>query len=90
MHRSTAAIAVDRESLGIAQVASAHALPFIAIRVIVDSAADNLPRAVAAAAEQIGGHLNIWRLLGRAGARAGRAGAADASGRPLPCREPIA
>jgi adenosylhomocysteine nucleosidase len=63
LHRATAAIAVDMESLAIAQVASTHGLPFIAIRVIVDSAADNLPRAVAAAADQ-SGQLNIWRLLG--------------------------
>ncbi len=63
LHRSTAAVAVDMESLAIAQVAATHGLPFIAIRVIVDSAADNLPRAVAAAADQ-SGHLNIWRLLG--------------------------
>jgi adenosylhomocysteine nucleosidase len=53
----------EMESLGIAQVASDHGLPFISIRVIVDSAADNLPRAVAAAADQ-SGQLNIWRLLG--------------------------
>jgi adenosylhomocysteine nucleosidase len=63
LHRATAAIAVDMESLGIAQVASAQGLPFIAIRVIVDSAADNLPRVVAAAADE-SGQLNIWRLLG--------------------------
>jgi hopanoid-associated phosphorylase len=63
LHRSTAAVAVDMESLAIAQVASTHGLPFIAIRVIVDSAADNLPRAVAAAADKTG-QLNIWRLLG--------------------------
>lgn len=63
LHRATGAIAVDMESLGVAQVASSLGLPFIAIRVIVDSAADNLPRAVAAAADEAG-HLNIWRLLG--------------------------
>jgi adenosylhomocysteine nucleosidase len=63
LHLATAAVAVDMESLAVAQVASAHGLPFIAIRVIVDSAADNLPRAVAAAADQ-SGQLNIWRLLG--------------------------
>jgi adenosylhomocysteine nucleosidase len=54
---------VDMESLAVAQVARVHGLPFIAIRVIVDSAADNLPRAVAAAADQ-SGQLSIWRLLG--------------------------
>ena len=63
LHRATAAVAVDMESFGVAQVAHAHGLPFIAIRVIVDTAADNLPRAVAAAADQ-SGQLNIWRLLG--------------------------
>ena len=37
------------ESLAVAQVAAAHGLPFVAVRVIVDTAADALPRAVVAA-----------------------------------------
>jgi adenosylhomocysteine nucleosidase len=60
--RETGAVAVDMESLGVAEVAAAHDLPFIAVRVIVDTAADVLPRAVVAASR--GGHLNIRRLIG--------------------------
>ena len=37
-------------------------MPFIAVRVIVDSAADVLPRAVMTAS--VGGYLRIWRLIG--------------------------
>jgi hypothetical protein len=51
------------ESLAIAEVANTHRLPFIAVRVIVDSAADALPQAVTAAADNEG-HLQIWRLMG--------------------------
>lgn len=63
LFRETGAVAVDMESLAIAQVARAHQLPFIAVRVIVDSAADALPRAVTAAADKEG-HLQVWRLIG--------------------------
>ncbi len=59
----TGALAVDMESLAIAEAAQAGQLPFIAVRVIVDSAGDALPRAVAAAADREG-HLHMWRLLG--------------------------
>ena len=58
----TGAAAVDMESAGVAEVAAAHGLPFIAVRVIVDTAADVLPRAVMAASR--GGHVNIPRLIG--------------------------
>jgi len=60
--RETGAVAVDMESLAVAQVASAHHLPFIVARVIVDTAADVLPRAVVAAS--LGGQVRIWRLIG--------------------------
>jgi adenosylhomocysteine nucleosidase len=60
--RETGAVAVDMESLGVAEVAVAHGLPFIAARVIVDTAVDALPRAVAAAGRA--GNLNTLRLLG--------------------------
>jgi adenosylhomocysteine nucleosidase len=63
LHQQTGAAAVDMESLAIAEIAHAHHLPFIAIRVIVDSAEDALPRAVAAAADGEG-HLQVWRLMG--------------------------
>jgi len=59
---ATGAVAVDMESLAVAQVAAGHSLPFIAVRVIVDTAADVLPRAVLAASA--GGHVRIGRLLG--------------------------
>jgi adenosylhomocysteine nucleosidase len=62
LFRETGAAAVDMESLAIAQVAAAHALPFMAVRVIVDGAADALPRAVAAAGRS--GQLSMLRLIG--------------------------
>lgn len=63
LYRQTGAAAVDMESMAIAEVAAAHQMPFIAVRVIVDSAQDALPRAVAAAAGSAG-HLRPWRLIG--------------------------
>jgi adenosylhomocysteine nucleosidase len=59
--RDTGALAVDMESLAIAQIAARHGLPFIAVRVIVDTARDVLPRAVTAASRS--GHVQIWRLI---------------------------
>lgn len=63
LHRETGAAAVDMESLAVAQEAATRQLPFIAVRVIVDSARDALPRSVAAAADSAG-HLHLWRLAG--------------------------
>jgi adenosylhomocysteine nucleosidase len=63
LFRKTGASAVDMESLAVAEIARAHQLPFIAVRVIVDSARDALPRAVTAAADGQG-HLQVWKLLG--------------------------
>ncbi len=60
--RETGAIAVDMESLSVAEVAAAHGLPFVAVRVIVDTAVDALPRAVVAASR--GGQVSIRRLVG--------------------------
>lgn len=59
--RSSRAAAVDMESAAIAAVAGQAGLPFIALRVIVDTAADELPSAVIAASG--GGRLRIGRLL---------------------------
>jgi adenosylhomocysteine nucleosidase len=61
--RETGAVAVDMESLAVAEVASEHQLPFVAVRAIVDTAADALPRALIEAAAD-GGALRIARLLG--------------------------
>ncbi|MGH8294118.1 MAG: purine and other phosphorylase-like protein, family 1 [Steroidobacteraceae bacterium] len=59
--RSSRAAAVDMESVAIAQVAGQAGLPFIALRVLVDTASDELPPAVIAASAS--GQLRIGRLL---------------------------
>jgi adenosylhomocysteine nucleosidase len=59
--RETSAMAVDMESVAIAEIAAAHGLPFIAVRVIVDTAADVLPRSISAASRS--GHVQLWRLI---------------------------
>jgi adenosylhomocysteine nucleosidase len=63
LFRETGAAAVDMESLAVAEVATAQQLPFIAVRVIVDSAQDTLPPSVSAAADSAGS-LQLWRLIG--------------------------
>ena len=61
-YRNTGAVAVDMESAAVARVAARHKLPFIAVRVIVDTAADALPRAVVAASRA--GRVQFARLIG--------------------------
>ena len=63
LFRKSGAVAVDMESYAIAQVALEAGVPFLAVRVIVDGAADSLPHAVAAAADAAG-ELRLWRLIG--------------------------
>jgi adenosylhomocysteine nucleosidase len=60
--RATGAAAVDMESAAVAAIAAQHNLPFIAVRVIVDTAADMLPRAVVAASKA--GRVRLARLIG--------------------------
>jgi adenosylhomocysteine nucleosidase len=60
--RETGAVAVDMESVGVAEVAAALGLPFVAVRVIVDTAVDALPRAVRAASRT--GQVSLRRLVG--------------------------
>jgi adenosylhomocysteine nucleosidase len=60
--RATGAAAVDMESLSVAEVAAAQGLPFIAVRVIVDTATDVLPAAVMAASRA--GQISLTRLIG--------------------------
>jgi adenosylhomocysteine nucleosidase len=60
--RETGAVACDMESFHVAEVSAAHNLPFIAVRVIVDTAEQVLPRAVLAASRD--GQVNIRRLIG--------------------------
>jgi hypothetical protein len=59
--RRTGAAAVDMESSAVAQVADAHGVPFIAVRVIVDTAADSIPPAVARASQA--GKVRFGRLI---------------------------
>lgn len=67
LFRETGAVAVDMESVSIAEVAAAHGLPFIAVRVIVDTAQDVLPSAVVAASRD--GEVNVARLVLRLAAK---------------------
>ncbi len=60
--RGTGAVAVDMESLAVAEVAAASNVPFAALRVIVDTAADVLPSSVLTATR--GGQVRIGRLIG--------------------------
>jgi adenosylhomocysteine nucleosidase len=46
LFRDTGAVAVDMESAAVAAVADEHGLPFIALRVILDTARDSLPDSV--------------------------------------------
>lgn len=46
LHAKTGAIALDMESIAVAKIATQHALPFLAIRAIVDPVNMNLPQAV--------------------------------------------
>jgi adenosylhomocysteine nucleosidase len=59
--RATGAAAVDMESAPVAAIASQHNLPFIAVRVIIDTAADTLPRAVVNASRA--GRVHAGRLI---------------------------
>jgi adenosylhomocysteine nucleosidase len=62
LFHETGAVAVDMESLGVAEVAAARGLPFMAVRVIVDTAGDVLPCAVVAASRA--GQVSMRRLIG--------------------------
>ena len=55
LHAATSALAVDTESHIAAEVASAHALPFAAFRVVADAATRRLPLAALVALDARGG-----------------------------------
>lgn len=59
--RVSGAVAVDMESAAVARVAADAGLPFLAIRVIVDTAGEDLPRPVLAASG--GASPSILKLL---------------------------
>lgn len=54
----TAAAAADMESAGVAEIAAARGLPFIAVRVIADTAHDSVP-SVAVSAATADGHVRM-------------------------------
>ncbi len=60
--RRTGAVAVDTESYAVAQVAAARRLPFLAVRVIVDTAHDEVPGALVETADAEG-RIGARRLL---------------------------
>jgi hopanoid-associated phosphorylase len=62
LHKSTGALAVDMESHVAARVASAHGLPFAALRVMSDAADRTLPKAALAGMRPDGG-MNLAGVL---------------------------
>lgn len=54
LYGSTQALAVDLESFAVAEVAAARGLPFLAVRVIVDCAVDELPPLIGRATDAYG------------------------------------
>lgn len=62
--RRTGAAAVDMESYAAARTAASHGLPFLAVRVIVDAATDEVPRALIDAADARG-RIAVGRLIVR-------------------------
>jgi adenosylhomocysteine nucleosidase len=61
-HAATGAVAVDMESGAIAAVAGRHGLPFIAVRAVLDEAAQTVPSAVLAAVDETGA-VGLGRLV---------------------------
>ena len=70
-----------------AEVAAAHTLPFIAVRVIVDTAADALPPAVVAASRA--GRVQIARLVGGLVVAPRRDRSAASARAALSCRDAL-
>jgi adenosylhomocysteine nucleosidase len=69
LFQDTGAVAVDMESAAVAQVAAEHQLPFIALRVIVDTASVSLPASVMRLIEPAhAGRTSLWRAWTLAGA----------------------
>lgn len=63
LHVATGAIALDMESMAVAQVAKQRVLPFLAVRAIADPATSGLPRAVSVALNDQGDIVMAKLLL---------------------------
>jgi adenosylhomocysteine nucleosidase len=62
LFHDTRAVAVDMESAAVAQVAAEHALPFITLRVILDTASVSLPGSIMRTLEPVNaGRSGLWR-----------------------------
>lgn len=70
LFRDCAAVAVDMESAAVAQVASGVALPFMALRAVIDVAAASVPQAVLASSDATG-ETSALRLLAALSRRPG-------------------
>ncbi len=62
LHRQTGAHAIDLESGGVAEVAAAHGIPFVAVRAICDPAERDLPPAALAALDGRG-RIGLARVI---------------------------
>lgn len=67
--RECGAVAVDMESAAVARVAGAAALPFMAVRAVIDAAAASVPQAVLASSAGGTGETSALRLLAALGRR---------------------
>jgi adenosylhomocysteine nucleosidase len=63
LFRDSGAVAVDMESAAVAAVAADHGLPFLALRVILDTAQDSLPASLMRAFDPATAHRSLWPLL---------------------------
>jgi adenosylhomocysteine nucleosidase len=71
LFRDTGAVAVDMESAAVAQVAAEHELPFITLRVVLDTASVSLPGSVMRTLEPgNAGRSGLWRAVALLGAPA--------------------
>ena len=61
-HAATGAVAVDMESAAVARVAEREGLPFVVLRVIVDTAADEIPGSIVNASRA--GRVRLLELAG--------------------------
>lgn len=61
--RETGAVAVDMEGFAIAEIAASRGLPFLAVRSVLDAAADTLPPALLGAIDARGA-ASVARVLG--------------------------